>query len=257
MNRALRIAVRSLIILLIAFGTAALLLSAAVMTPPVQRGIKAAIEGFASQRLGNQVTIGAIHLNWIERFDFHDVAVVDHEFGDSLAIRSLRIRFALLPLLKKKLELKRITIRGATVTGVRTKAGVHFPFIPKHPPKVKIWTVTLGTAVVSGLSARYDDSVKGMSYSLSGIRSRLVFKHLDSFFGTLGADTGEAMTPWYSGRVRSVDIRADFSRKKLVVLRGVIKGDSTTLTCQGTIPFSSNTPWNAHADVSTSLSPLL
>ena len=122
------------------------------MTPPVQRGIKAAIENLASKRLGNQVTIGAIHLNWIERFDFRDVAVVDREFGDSMAIHTLRMRFALLPLLKKRLELKRITIQGATVTGIRTKGtGVHFPFIPKHPPKVKIWTVTIGTAVVNGL----------------------------------------------------------------------------------------------------------
>ncbi len=261
MNRALRIAVRSLIILILAFGVVALLLSAAVMTPPVQRGIKAAIENLASKRLGNQVTIGAIHLNWIERFDFRDVVVVDREFGDSMAIHTLRIRCALLPLLKKRLELKRITIQGATVTGIRTKGtGVHFPFIYKHfspPSKVKIWTVTIGTAVVNGLSARYDDSAAGMYYSLTGIRSHLLFRRLDSLTGTLTSGAGEAITPWYRGRVKNIDIKAELSRKKLVVSKGLITGDSSTITCQGTIPFSSKIGWKAHADVRTFLLPLL
>jgi len=258
MNRATRIAVRSFIILLLALGVVTLILSAAVMTPPVQRSIKAAVENLISKKLGNQVTIGAIHLNWIERFDFRNVVVVDREFGDSMAIHTLRLHFALLPLLKKRLELKRITIQGATVTGIRTKGRtVHFPFIPKHPPKGKSsWTYTIGTVVVSGLSARYDDSATGMYYSLTGIKSRLLFKRIDSLSGTLVAGAGEAITPWYCGRVKSVDIKGELSRKEIVVSKGIITGDSTTISCQGTIPFSSQIRWKAQADINTALSSL-
>jgi autotransporter translocation and assembly factor TamB len=258
MNRVLRIAVRSLIFLFLDLSALTLLLSAVVVTPPVQRNIKAALEGTLSTRLGNQVTIGNIQLNWIKRLDLRDVRIIDREFGDSMTIRSISLRFALLPLLKKRLELLRVTIRGATVTGIRTKrGGLHFPFIPKHPPKVPLWKVTLGTVVVNGLTARYDDSVTQQYYALSGIKSRLVFKRLDSFYGTLTADTGEAITPWYGGRVKSVDIKADFSPKRLVVLKGLIKGDSSTVNCQGAIPFSKVQPWNTHVDVNTFLSPLL
>jgi hypothetical protein len=259
MNQPTRIAVRSLIILLLALGAGTLILSAAVMTPPVQRSIKAAVENLLSNRLGNQVLIGAIHLNWIERFDFRDVVVIDREFGDSMAIHTLHLRFALLPLLKKRLELKRITIQGATITGIRTKrGGVHFPFLSKNSPKVKSsWTYTIGMAVVSGLSARYDDSAAGMYYSLTGIKSRLFFKRLDSLSGTLIAGTGEAITPWYCGRVKNIDIKGELSRKKLVISKGLITGDSSTISCQGTIPFSSKMQWKAHADINTVLSPLL
>ena len=96
-----------------------------------------------------------------------------------------------------------------------------------------------------------------MYYSLTGIRSRLLFRRLDSLSGTLTAGAGEAITPWYSGRVKNIDIKAELSRKKLVVSKGLITGDSSAITCQGTIPFSSKIGWKAHADVSTFLSPLL
>ncbi len=257
MNRVLRIAVESLIFLLMDLGALTLLLSAVVVTPPVQRSIKSALVNALSDRLGNEVSIGAVHLSWIRRLDLHDVVINDREFGDSMTIRTLNLRFALLPLLKKTVAIKHITIRDATITGIRTKRGVHFPFLLKHPPKVKLWTVTLGTAVVTGLSARYDDSVSGMYYSLSGIRSRLVFKKLNAFSGTLAADTGEAVTPWYSGRIRKIDIKADFTPKRLVVSRGILKGDSSTLNCEGTFPFSTKLSWNAHADINSRLSPVL
>jgi autotransporter translocation and assembly factor TamB len=258
MNPALRIIIRSSILLLLAFCALTLLLSAAVMMPPVQRSIKSAVEGLISQRLGNQVTIGAIHLNWIERVDLRDVVVVDREFGDAMTIHSLRVRLALLPLLKKRLEIKRVMVQGATVTGTRTKAnGVHFPFIPKHLLKIKLWTVTIKSAVISGLSVRYNDSATGQYYSLTGIKSRLTFRRLDSLTGMLAAGGGEAITPWYSGRVKNIDIQGELSPRKLVVFKGVITGDSATVGCQGTIPFSSQIRWKTHADVTTFLSPLV
>ena len=186
-NTAIKHLIRLLSVVFLAAFILLALKSAAILVPPVQNALRQAAENALSQRLTGRLSIGSLRLGLLGAIELYDIVITDPAgLQDSLTIRSIRIRYELLPLLKRKVVLRSIAIRDIRASGVRTMRGeIHLPFLVRPTSRPPPFTLELRTITVRHLALRYTDSLSRTSCALSGVDARLFFFRLDSLAGAL------------------------------------------------------------------------
>lgn len=162
------------------------------LLPATQNYIISRAEQSLSNIAGSRVEIGAVHALPPGTFLVRDIAVTNDSTGDSLAVRALRVRMPLVPLLRRQVHITRLELEGVRALVTRRQSGAVSPVytpdttrqadtLARHSP----WKVTLGTINVSDVAVCYRDVPGDITVCAASAAIDAAFARLDSVAGSL------------------------------------------------------------------------
>ncbi|MCL2688351.1 MAG: translocation/assembly module TamB domain-containing protein [Chitinispirillia bacterium] len=239
----------------------------AISLPPARRVILDYTESAINQYIVGEVRINDFHTDLFTKVTLYGVkAWSDNSDEDTLNIRQIEINLRSPALLKKRVEINRVTIRHANASAGRDHDGkFHFLLMPKSskseekhkkepaPPKeAQRWKFKVNSIAVRNSQLSYSDSKLHARLDLR-TDAKVSFKH-DTIGIKIMAGSGVLSTPVIEWQIDTAfaDGYID-GNKRLRIEHLLIHADDAHIDVHGIIPFLEDEFWNLSAYISASL----
>jgi hypothetical protein len=252
-----------------------------LLYPPFQqRALRFAENEMSTFFLGD-ITIERVESNLFSRIDFYGLrAAGSAEFGDSITVGHVSVRYRLPSILKK-----RVNVRNLRVTDINGQVvmapgnDILLPFLPAFlkdsnrsndeddkenndegggHPNPDDWPVKIhiGSVKIEGINAVYRDLHNNMVGEIKNASATAQFHSIDSFSVQLAVPQGSYSSPWWDGTIDTLGASGVITWRNLRVHSMLLEGSGTRVTGGGLLSYFDDDPWDLHANFKTAINPV-
>lgn len=259
----------NIIFYIVLFGTVSffffsLLVSIALLLPPVQTKALNLIGGELSKIITGNIKIGRVKSNLLTYINLENVSVKHHEYPDILIFSNeIKIRYNIPALLKKQLNITSIRINRLDANIKVTEDGKYLiPFLVQSDLKknnsnlFKDWELKLGTLRIRDLNALFSENRMKYYSAANHAKIRVRFPKNDSVSVSVTVPDGYFHSNWWNGHVDTLNTDVIIQPKGINIKHVYAKGSGSEVKGYGVIPFNYDDKWDLYVDASSKIKPV-
>ncbi len=252
-------------------GAAITLLSAAFLSlttyymlqlPSVQQRVLRFAESSLDELLVGEFSVDRVEADLFRRIDLYGIRATGEQYGDSVYIEHLTVRYSLLPLLRKRIIVRSVDVYGLSAYAVFMEDEFILPVLPilQHQNDQStedghgLWDTQIGTVTVHSFNAAY--RMAPMYATLQGATAQAEFHQLDSFSITLKVPKAAYESPWWNGSLENITGSGIVTWEYLELDRFSVSGSGSHIEGAGRVAYFPDGNWDLSAEYATTLDPL-